>query len=350
MTDFMEQRDGGGRAADDLAARLAERPRVRLARLPTPLHRAARFSAEVGADVWLKRDDLTGVALGGNKIRKLEFLLGDARAAGADCLVTVGAAQSNHARTVAAGAAMCGLPCHLVLGGDRPAEPTGNILLSTLLGAEQHFTGVTAWDELERTADELRATLIARGHRPYVMPMGGSTAVGALGFAAAYLELLGQLAREGVEPAVIVHASASGGTQSGLHAAHQLLFPDQDGPAVTGVAASGPAEEIADEVAGIAGEAAELLGGASTARPAVLDGFLGEGYGISSPGGEAALRLLLRTEGVLTDPVYSAKALHAVVERGAALGGGRPVVFWHTGGTPSVFSGEHALVDWPAGG
>lgn len=331
---------------DELARRLSARPRVRLATLPTPLHPARRFSDAIGADVWLKRDDLTGVALGGNKIRKLEFLLGDAREAGADCLVTVGAAQSNHARTVAAGAAMSGLPCHLVLGGDRPDTPTGNILLDSLLGAELHFTGVTAWDELEAAAEELRTTLVARGHRPYVIPMGGSTATGALGFAAAYLELLGQLGAEGIEPAVIVHATASGGTQAGLHAAHRLLFPTGGGPAVAGVAVSGTTGELMEEVAGLADDVAKLLGGPALAPPSAVDGFRGEAYGVSTPGGEAALRLLLRTEGVLTDPVYTAKALHAVVERGAELAGGRPLVFWHTGGAPSVFSGEHALVSW----
>jgi 1-aminocyclopropane-1-carboxylate deaminase/D-cysteine desulfhydrase-like pyridoxal-dependent ACC family enzyme len=242
---------------------------------------------------------------------------------------------------------MSGLPCHLVLGGDRPATPTGNILLSSLLGAELHFTGVSEWDELERAADELRATLTARGHRPYVMPVGGSTAVGALGFVAAYLELLGQLAAEEIEPAVIVHATASGGTQAGLHAAHQLLFPAQDGPAVSGVVVSGTAAELTERVAGLAGEVAELLGGpAPPARPTAVDGFRGDAYGVSTPGGEAALRRLLRTEGVLTDPVYTAKALHAVVERAACLAGGRPLVFWHTGGTPAVFSGEHTLVGW----
>lgn len=343
----MEIQDGPRMSVDELTRRLAARPRVRLARLPTPLHRAERFSAEVGAEVWLKRDDLTGVALGGNKIRKLEFLLGEAREAGADCLITVGAAQSNHARTVAAGAAMSGLPCHLILGGDRPAAPTGNVLLDSLLGAELHFAGVTAWDELELLAEELRATLTARGHRPYVMPAGGSTAVGALGFVAAYLELLEQTAAEGVEPALIVHAAASGGTQAGLHAAHQLLSPGQKGPAVSGVPVADPADELADEVAGLAGGVAELLGGPpDVARPSVIDGFRGDAYGVSTPGGEEALRLMLRTQGVLTDPVYTAKALHAVVMRAADLAAGRPIVFWHTGGAPAVFSGEHTLVNW----
>jgi 1-aminocyclopropane-1-carboxylate deaminase/D-cysteine desulfhydrase-like pyridoxal-dependent ACC family enzyme len=337
-----------GLTADELARRLSARPRVRLAQLPTPLHPARRFSAEVGAEVWLKRDDLTGVAMGGNKIRKLEFLLGEAREAGADCLITMGAAQSNHARTVAAGAAMSGLPCHLVLGGDRPDRPTGNILLSTLLGAELHFTGLTDWDDLARASEDLRATLAADGHRPYVIPVGGSTPYGALGFAAAYLELLEQTAAEGIEPGVIVHATASGGTQSGLHAAHRLLFPGGDGgPAVYGVVASGTADELMSEVTELAGGVAELLGGPrAIGAPHGVDGFLGEGYGVSTPGGEAALRLLLRTEGVLTDPVYTAKALHAVVERGAELAAGRPLVFWHTGGTPAVFSDEHSLVSW----
>jgi hypothetical protein len=204
-----------------------------LASLPTPLVYAARFSAAVGGDVWLKRDDLTGLALGGNKARKIEYLFGQAAGPGlVDTVVTVGAPQSNHARTVAAAARLAGWDCHLVLGGERPERPSGNLVLDVALEAELHFAGTDDWSELETTARELAATLEAAGKHTLMIPMGGSTPVGALGFVGAYLELLDQLDERGVSASSIIHATSTGGTQAGLDYAHRVLA---EGPDVIGV-------------------------------------------------------------------------------------------------------------------
>ncbi len=310
--------------------------------LPTPLHRAPRLSAAAGKEIWLKRDDLTGIALGGNKLRKLELLAADARHQGADTLVTVGAPQSNHARTVAAVAAMLGMSCELVLGGQRPAHPEGSLVLDLLFGARLHFAGTGEWTELEAAARQVTAEAAGRGAVPYLMPVGGSVPLGAAAFAAAYAELRAQCQAADLRPAAIVHASASAGTQAGLEVGRQLCGDDE--VAVIGVDVAKITGSLADEVSRLAGEAARLLGAPGLAAPPrVLDGYLGAGYAIPSPGGNQALRLLAATEGIVADPVYSAKALHAVCEQEFA----GPVVFWHTGGVPAVFSAESGLADWP---
>jgi len=316
--------------------------REKLAILPTPLHRAPRLSAAIGTEVWLKRDDLNGVALGGNKLRKLELLAADARRHGADTLVTVGPPQSNHARTVAAVAAMLGMDCDLILGGPRPAEPEGSLVLDVIFGARLHFVGTTEWTGLERAASEVAAEAASRGAHPYLMPTGGSVPLGAAAFAAAYAELREQCRAEGLRPAAIVHASASAGTQAGLEVGRQM-HADAD-VAIIGVDVAKITGSLAGEVGRLAGQTARLLGVPEpTARPRVLDGYLGAGYSIPSAGGNRALRLLAATEGIITDPVYSAKALHAVCEEQFA----GPLVFWHTGGIPAVFSAESGLAGWP---
>lgn len=314
-----------------------------LAILPTPLHHAPRLSAAAGKEIWLKRDDMSGTALGGNKLRKLELLAAKARREGADTLITVGAAQSNHARTVAAGAALLGMSCELVLGGERPAHPEGNLVLDVLFGARLHFTGTGEWTELEKAAGNVAAAATGRGAVPYLIPVGGSTPLGAAAFAAAYAELRAQCQAAGLRPAAVVHASASAGTQAGLEVGRQLCG-DGDVP-VIGVDVAKITGSLADEVARLAGETARLLGAPDLpVQPMVLDGYMGEGYAIPSPGGTRALQLLAATEGIIADPVYSAKALHAVCEEN--LDG--PVVFWHTGGVPAVFSAESGLASWPS--
>lgn len=314
--------------------------REEFAVLPTPLHRAARLSEAIGADVWLKRDDLTGTGLGGNKVRKLELLAADALRLGADTLISVGAPQSNHARTVAAAAAMTGMKCELVLGGDRPARPEGNVLLDLLFGARLHFAGTHDWDGLRAAAEKVAADAEKRGAVPYLMPVGGSVPLGAASFAAAYAELREQCRAAGLRPAAIVHASSSAGTQAGLELGRQLCG---DAAPVIGVDVAKITGSLAEEVRRLVRETAKLLGvSAPAAEPIVLDGYMGEGYAIPSAGGNGALRLLARTEGIITDPVYSAKALHAVCEE--KFDG--PVVFWHTGGVPALFAEESRLTAW----
>jgi len=330
----------------ELALALARQPRLSLGLRPTPFHRAPSFSKAVGADVWLKRDDLNGVATGGNKVRKLEFLLGEAASLDADTLITVGAAQSNHARTVAAAAAMHGLECHLVLGGDRPSAPTGSLVADLMLGAKLHFAGSDDWDVLESRAEALANELRREGGRPFVMPIGGSTRVGALGFVGAFTELLEQIPADELLRWTIVHASSSGGTQAGLEVGRQLL--GLPGPRIVGVAVAKTAGDLRAEIHELMTQAAHLLGfDRALSPPYLVDGFIGSGYAIPTPGARAAMTLLARSEGILTDPVYTAKALDALVElaKSHELGDG-PVVFWHTGGLPALFAEDQGLMRW----
>ena len=337
---------------------LASRSPRRYGELPTPLHRLDRFSAAIGREVWIKRDDLVSVGAGGNKIRKLAYLVADALGGGADHLVTVGAAQSNHARCVAAVAAMEGLGCDLVLGGDPASPAAGNLLLDRLLGATVHRPGTDDWTELEAISTTVADGLRAAGKRPYVMPIGGSTPIGALGFVDAYLELNDQLDVLGVAPTAIVHATSSGGTQAGLVVGRHLAGLAGIGPAarIVGIGVAKTSAHLAGEVAAIVEGCVDLVGGS---RPTdtdivVVPGYLGPAYGEPTEGSLAALRLLLRTEGILVDPVYTAKALHAVVDPSWGLGapdatgasgsmfGAGPIVFWHTGGLPAVFAPQFA--------
>jgi D-cysteine desulfhydrase family pyridoxal phosphate-dependent enzyme len=305
--------------------------RAVMALLPTPFHRLPRFSEATGQDTWIKRDDLTGVGLGGNKIRKLELLGAQALQAGADTLVSVGAAQSNHARTVAAAAAMLGMDCELVLGGPRPSELTGNLILDDLFGAHLNFVDTTDWATLDRATDELGKAVSNTGRRPFVIPVGGSVAMGALAFAAAFVELHDQMMQVGMRTATIVHASSSAGTQAGLELGQRLVGATTR---IVGVDVAKITGSLAAEVRRLAREAGGLLDLDLDFDPIVLDGYLGDGYGIPSESADLATRLLARTEGIIVDPVYSAKALDAVC--GEIFDG--PVVFWHTGGVPALFA------------
>jgi D-cysteine desulfhydrase family pyridoxal phosphate-dependent enzyme len=322
-----------------MPAAWAELPREPLAALPTPLHPLPRFGAEIGADVWIKRDDAGPVGLAGNKVRKLEFVLGAARRDGADAIVIVGAEQSNACRAAAAACAQLGLRCVLVLSGDAPERATGNLLLDRLYGAEVRFAGTTDWAALADAAARAGGELRAAGATPYRLPAGASSPLGAVGFAVAYVELLDQLDALGLEPATVVHASSSGGTHAGLLAGRRLAGR---GPRVRGI---GVADDIHPDMraayAGLASGALELLGGdgAIGEDDLWLDmGFLGPGYAVPTDEGLAAIRLLARTEGIVCDPVYSGKALAALVAaaRRGELDG--PVVFWHTGGYHALFA------------
>jgi D-cysteine desulfhydrase family pyridoxal phosphate-dependent enzyme len=325
----------------DLAAALATFGARPYGVFPTPFHRLDRFSAAIGREVWIKRDDLISVGLGGNKVRKLAYLVADARRLGADHLVSVGAEQSNHARCVASVAAMEGWGCDLVLGGDPATPRVGNLLLDHLLGATIHMPGTESWLELERVSELVAADLRATGKHPYVMPIGGSTPVGALGFVAGYLELRTQLAEAVIAPSSIVFATSSGGTHAGLAVGAHLLGDDI---AIVGVGVAKSSGDLEFEINKIAAGCLDLLsvGSAAPLEVRVLSGYLGTAYADPSTGGLDALRLLLRTEGILTDPVYTSKALHAVVAAATDVVGDGPIVFWHTGGGPAVFAPHFA--------
>ncbi|MEO5939469.1 MAG: pyridoxal-phosphate dependent enzyme [Candidatus Limnocylindrales bacterium] len=319
---------------------IAALPRFGLIDGPSPLAPLRRFSAALGggAEVWIKREDLLPLAFGGNKLRNLEFLVGAALAAGADTLITSGRRWSNHARLTAAAGARAGLAVHLVLTGPPPAagEVGPNQRLDELLGAIVHVTATD--DRAERSAlvEQLAAEARVAGRHPFVIGVGGTGPVGAAGQVLAGLEAADQLAAAGVGGATIVLPSATGGTQAGVLTGVSLGSPPIHD--VAGIAVGSPAADLRPTILGLLDGLTELIGLRVPDERVVLDDDqLGEGYGRPTEAADEAARLLARTEGILVDPIYTAKALAGLVARvrDGRLSG--PVVFWHAGGTPGIF-------------
>jgi D-cysteine desulfhydrase len=301
-----------------------------LAILPTPLQAAPRLSDALGLEVWVKRDDLTGVGLGGNKARKLEFLLGDARAWGADVVVTGGGPGSNHIQITAAAAARLGLGCVLVLYGDRPRPEPLNLRLARLGGAQVRFTGDADRGSVDAGLDATVGRLERSGRRPYRIGRGGATAVGCIGYVEAAFELADQVGVFGVSPEAVVLATGSCGTHAGLVLGAALAGAPWR---LYGVSVSRPVAECRERIGNLARGAAHVLGVDDTlAGIEVVDG-IGPGYGRPSRPGQAAAALAARTEGWFLDPVFTAKAMAALVAEAQAGSLTGPVVFLHTGGT-----------------
>jgi L-cysteate sulfo-lyase len=316
-------------------------PRFPLAQLPTPIEKLARLSRELGGpELLIKRDDLTGLALGGNKTRKLEFLVGDALAQAADTLVTAGAAQSNHCRQTAAAAAKAGLKCELILNGNKPDVPNGNLLLNQLFGAREHWI-----DRPQRVAKlrELPEQLRAQGRKPYVIGVGGSNGIGATGYVVAMIELMEQLRVSGQRVEHILFGTSSSGTQAGVGLGAKItgfngklhgLSIDKNEPEHL---------EYESDVAQIAGECATYIGSdvrLTQAEIRVVYGYRGEGYGVVGALEREAIRLMARCEGIVLDPVYAGRAFGALVDliRQGIFKRGETVLFWHTGGAPALFA------------
>jgi 1-aminocyclopropane-1-carboxylate deaminase/D-cysteine desulfhydrase-like pyridoxal-dependent ACC family enzyme len=311
--------------------------RTRLTVLPTPLVAAPRLGAALACAgrLYVKRDDLTGFAFGGNKARPLEFLLGAAAAEGADTLVTGGAAGSNFCAAAAAAARTAGLACELVIAG-APAPPGPALALARSWGAAVRWTGDADRGSVDAGLRAAAADLAAAGRRPYVIPRGGATAVGATGYALAAFELAEQLAERGVGTARVIVPVGSGGTLAGLVAGNVLLGRPLT---LVGASASRPPAEAARRVLALAAECARILAaalspglaGRATAEVTEADVTVadvrGPGHGLPSAAGTAAAEQALTTEGLMADPVYTAKALTLV-----AGGGALDTVFWHTGG------------------
>lgn len=313
---------------------MSEPPRFPLASLPTPLVPARRLADAIGsAPILVKRDDLTGFALAGNKARKLELLVGDALAVGADALVTGGGAGSNHCQATAAAARVAGLACVLVMYGRAPAREHPNLRLARAFGAEVRFTGDPDRRSVDRGLDAVAEELAVAGRRPYVIPRGGASALGAAAYALAVPELVGQLAAEAVEPAVVIVAAGSCGTHAGLLAG---TLAGGHPWRVVGAAVSRSVAESRTRVLELSRACAELLGTRAAIEGDVeVADAIGPGYGVPSRAGVAAARLGARTEGLLLDPVFTAKALGALLAM-VREGLGGPAVFVHTGGVPSV--------------
>ena len=325
---------------------LARFARVRFAHLPTPLEPMPNLTGLLGgAQLYVKRDDCTGLATGGNKTRKLEFLIGDALAQGADTLITHGAVQSNHVRQTAAAARKYDLKCAALLerrvpGREPEYETTGNLLLDRLLGAELRF--VAPDTDMDAACAELAEEVRERGGRPYYIPGGGSNPVGALGYVNAALELLQQANDLGVRIDGVVHATGSTGTQAGLVCG---LEGANAGIDVLGVCVRRPAaaqEEAVYQLAGATADFVGVRGGLERARVRANGDYVGPGYGIPTQATVDAIRLAAEHEGLLLDPVYSGKAMAGLIDlcRRGFFTRGQNVVFLHTGGATALFAYE----------
>ncbi|MDP6777077.1 MAG: D-cysteine desulfhydrase family protein [Candidatus Latescibacteria bacterium] len=329
------------RKRPDLPTRLARQPRIGLAALPTPIQETRRLTQALGGSrILIKRDDLTGLATGGNKVRKLEYLIADALTHEADCVITAGGPQSNHCLQTAAATARVGLDCHLVLGGEPPQDPRGNLLLDMVQGATIHWA---PWARRPAAMEDLASSLHADGSTPYVIPIGGSNAVGAFGYVTAMFELRDQLSAASCRVDHIVFATASGGTQAGLALGAALTaFPGT----VTGI---GIERVDRDDVAETANSAAELLEtseriGSEDIR--VVYDYLGGGYGVVGDLERDAVELLARTEGIHVGPVYTGRALGGLVDmvRDDRFGKDETVLFWHTGDQNAIHAYAHEFV------
>ena len=319
--------------------------RVPLAHLPTPLEPMDRLAQWLGGPrLLVKRDDLTGLALGGNKARKLEYLCAEALAQGCDTLVTGGGHQSNHVRMTAAAANRLGLDCHLAIGGHEPSVLSGNLLLDVVLGATLHYTGAQAYYETESAIEELAAQLAKEGRRPFAMPIGGASVTGAASYVAAADELRSQLASDGdgrVDWVVV--ANGSGGTHAGL-----LAGLDAD-TRVLGVDV-GTRPDLDTVIPRLAAEAAGHAGhDAPTAETIIDHTRFGEGYGRVTDEALEAIRQTAGLEGLVLDPVYTGKAMAGLIGwvREGKISADDTVVFWHTGGAVALFAKQYADVFSP---
>lgn len=325
-----------------LADHLARFPRLELVPTATPLEKLERLSRHLGREVFVKRDDITPFALGGNKVRKLEYLAADALAQGADTLITAGAIQSNHVRQTAAIAARLGLDCLALLENpidshDRNYLSNGNRLLLDLFAADVEL--VANLDNADQLLTQAAERLRASGKRPYVVPIGGSNALGALGYVRAGLELAQQIEHSDQQFAAVVLASGSAGTHSGLALALEYALP---GTRVVGVTVSRPDATQRPKVEGLLQRTADLLDVAvpTELRIELWDQYFAPRYGEANAATRAAIALLARHEGLLLDPVYTGKAFAGLLDGIAkqAFAGNEPLLFLHTGGSPALFA------------
>ncbi len=318
-------------------------PRVKIGNLPTPVEKIPRLAAKLGVrELWIKRDDLTGLALGGNKTRKLEYLIADALSHGAKTLVTAGAAQSNHCRQTAAVAAKFGLGCVLVLAGEPPKRYSGNILLDTLLGAE------IVWcqqDQREQKMQEVYQRLWQDGRRPYLIPYGGSNSLGAL----AYAQAMDEFANQGIDVDWIILPSSSGGTQAGMVLGKHLCGI---GGQILGISVDLPSYELQHRIYGLIQETIDAHSLSISVRVdevLVNDSYIGEGYGIPSQGDLQAIQDFALLEGILLDPVYTGRAAAGMIDliKKGIISADSSILFWHTGGTPALFAEAYEPLLFP---
>lgn len=330
---------------------LARFPRLHLAHLPTPLEKLDRLTRELGGpEIWIKRDDCTGLSTGGNKTRKLEFLMAEAQQQGADIVITQGATQSNHARQTAAFAAKLGMGCHLLLEDrtgyeDRNYRFSGNVLLDLLHGAttERRESGLDMNAEMEAVADGMRAS----GKNVYTIPGGGSNPTGALGYVNCALELIAQANAQSLRIDHIVHATGSAGTQAGLVVGLKAMNANIP---LLGIGVRAPKEAQENNVYALAQTTAEKLGCAGVVRRddvVANTDYVGEGYGLPAPSTIEAIKMFSQLESILLDPVYSGKGAAGLIDliRKGHFSKNDRIVFLHTGGSAALFGYTQAFDD-----
>lgn len=314
-------------------------PRIRFAHLPTPVEELPRLSAVLGGPrILVKRDDLTGLAFGGNKTRKLEFLIAEAREQGADVLISAGAFQSNHCRQTAAAAAKFGFDCILVLTGEQPGTASANFLLDQMFGAK--IVAVPDRKDRDRVLRETHDRAASEGRRPYLVPYGGSSPTGAMGYAFAVEELMEQHVR----PDWIVFGTSSGGTHAGLVLGRRVFgFKGK----ILGISIDEPVEWLQAHISSLASEASTRFG----KRMEFTDSdvlanadYCRAGYGVVTTAERQAVRLFARTEGLLLDPVYTGRAAAGMIDliKRGHFRKDESVLFWHTGGQPALFADKYA--------
>ena len=326
-------------------------PMVKLCHRPTALEPLKRLSKILGGpEIWIKRDDCTGLSTGGNKTRKLEYLVGDALKNGADTLVTQGAVQSNHARQTAAAAAKLGLKCHILLERRIPDkldeyERTGNVFLDKIHGATVEFreSGI----DMNAEGEAVSKQLSENGAKPYFIPGGGSNAVGALGYVSCALELISQFYANSIEFNCLIHATGSTGTQAGLVSGLSALSSELP---VLGISVRQNRERQIDAVWNLVKKTVEKLNNIDIQRDKILvdDHYVGKGYAIPTDGTLEAIDLLAKTEGILLDPVYSGKAMAGLIDmvRKGDFKNNEKILFLHTGGSAALFAYEQELTNF----
>ena len=305
--------------------------------LPTPLHRLDKLSADLHCNIYIKRDDLTGFVLGGNKTRKFDFLVPDARRQGCDTMIGIGANQSNFCRILAGIGTRYGFDIQLVLNGKKPEKPTGNLLVDHMLGATVHHVDTTDSAVRMAAAQSLRDQLTAQGRKVYFLPPGGSIPMGALGYTAAWEELLQDFENQNLQVDKIVHASSSAGTQAGLVLGQSILPWNGQ---IIGMSVDTPEAQLRDDITRLASAAGEMIGAKFNPDTIHIDtSYIGPGYGKRTPECEEAVSLFARLEGIFLDYVYSGKAAAGLIDycRSGKIRADENVVFLHTGGNIELF-------------
>jgi D-cysteine desulfhydrase family pyridoxal phosphate-dependent enzyme len=317
---------------------IADFPKTKLAFTPTPFYKLKNISDDLNCNLYCKRDDLTGFAFGGNKVRKMEYLIADVIEKQADTIVTSGAYQSNFCRITAAAGAYAQLDVQVVLGGRKEPTMTGNYLLTHHLGARIHHVKSDRWEDWEAERQALSDSLRKEGRVVYEMPIGGSVPLGALGYVAAFYELLDDFKRLDINPTNIFFASSSGGTQAGLLVGKWLTGWKGT---VTGIGTAKSGGALSDEISTIAKETAALFGITASPEDIIVDdSHVGEAYGIPTKECEEAIQYFAQKEGVFLDRVYSGKAAAGVLDyiKTDKVSRGEAVVFIHTGGNVELFA------------